>query len=86
LDPAGHVPTSATGEDKYVPREIGAADAGMQVKFAAGGDSQIVATGGSGTVLGAEDAQVQQQVQKVLPSSAGRSSGPARVAGASCAG
>jgi hypothetical protein len=51
LDPAGHVQTSATGEDKYVSREIGAANAGMQVKFAAGGDSQIVATGGSGTVL-----------------------------------
>ena len=28
LDPAGHVQTSATGEDKYVSREIGAANAG----------------------------------------------------------
>jgi hypothetical protein len=35
---------------------------GMQVKFAAGGDSWVVAAGGGGTVLGAEGAQVRQQV------------------------
>ena len=38
---------------------------GVQIKFAPG-NSWIVATGRSGTVFGAEDAQVQQQVQRVL--------------------
>jgi len=55
---------------------------GVQIKFAQG-NSWIVATGRSGMVFGAEDAQVQQQVPRVLPSIAGRSSRPARVAGAS---
>jgi hypothetical protein len=44
---------SASGEDEYVCREIGAANAG-RVKFAAGGASWIVAADGGGTVLGAE--------------------------------
>ena len=44
LDRTGHLQTSATGEDKYVSREIGAANAGVQIKFAAGGNSWIPAT------------------------------------------
>jgi len=42
------------GEDS-VSREIGAPNAGMRIKFAAGDNSWIVATGGGGTVFGAED-------------------------------
>ena len=37
----------------------GAADAGMQIKSAAGGDSWIPATCVSGAMSGPEDAQVQ---------------------------
>jgi hypothetical protein len=38
----------------------------MQVKSAAGGDSWNVAADGGGTVLGAEGAQVRQQVPSIL--------------------
>ena len=43
LDRTGHLQTSATREDKYVSGEIGAAAAGVQIKFAAGGSSWIPA-------------------------------------------
>jgi len=59
---------------------------GTQVKFAEGGDSWIMAADGDGTVLGADGAQVRQQVPGILPSSAGRSSGPARAPGSGGAG
>ena len=60
LDRTGHVQTSATGEDKYVSREIGAANAGVQIKFSAGGNRWIPATGVFGAMSGADNAQVQQ--------------------------
>ena len=44
---------------------------GTQVKFAEGGDSWIMAADGDGTVLGADGAQVRQQVPSILPSRAG---------------
>jgi hypothetical protein len=71
LDPTQSFATSATGENKYVSREIGAANAGMQVKSAACANSWILATGITGVMSGAEDARVQQQVQRILHSIAG---------------
>lgn len=51
--------TPATGENRYVFREIGTANAGMQVKSAAGGNSWIPAIGVSVGVFDGEDAQVR---------------------------
>lgn len=71
LDRTGHLQTSATAEDKYVSGEIGAANAGVQIKFAAGGNSWIPATGVFGAMSGAKMPRCSKQVPRLLRSSAG---------------
>ena len=71
LDRTGHVQTSATGEDKYVSREIGAANAGVQIKFSAGGNRWIPATGVFGAMSGAKMPRCSKRVPRLLRSSAG---------------
>ena len=70
LDRTGHLQTSANAEDKYVSREIGAATAGVQIKFAAGGIGWIPATGVSG-MSGAKTPRCSKRVPRLLRSSAG---------------
>ena len=59
------------GEDKCVSGEIGAAAAGVQIKFAAGGSSWIPATGVFGAMSGAKMPKCSKRVQRLLRSSAG---------------
>ena len=69
----------ASGENKCASREIGAANAGMRIKSAAGGNSWIPAIGVSGGVFDAEDSQVQQRKDSCTRSP-GTSSHQAQVA------
>gem|GEM_PF-4352828 len=55
---------TAYGENKYVSRELGAVNADVQVKFTAGGNSWIPATGVFGAMSGAEVPRYSKQVQK----------------------
>jgi hypothetical protein len=70
LDRTGHLQTSANAEDKYVSREIGAANSGVQIKFAAGGISWIPATGVFGAMSGAKMPRCSKRVPRLLRSSA----------------
>ena len=70
-DPAGYMQTSASGRTSTSAGRSVPPIPGMQVKSAAGGDSWNVAADGGGTVLGAEGAQVRQQLQNILMISPG---------------
>jgi hypothetical protein len=64
LDRTGHLRTLAAGEDKYVSGETGAATAGVQIKFTAGGSSWIPATGVFGAMSGAKMPRCSKLVQQ----------------------
>ena len=67
--------------NKDLSSEIGAGNARMQGKSAAGGNNWIPAVGVSGGVFDAEGARMHQQVQRLLHSICGTSGHQAQVAG-----